>query len=111
MDEDTVRKKVEKVSSREKIKSNVEKEISDKIRDLKLSGVMVDEDYKRYYPYGSLASKVLGFTGADNQGIIGLEVKYDGLSHWIRWTRLGLTVWRRRGESRFRGKACTQVWM
>ncbi|MBQ8527958.1 MAG: peptidoglycan glycosyltransferase [Lachnospiraceae bacterium] len=77
MDEDVVRKKVEKVSSIEKIKSNVPKETGDEIRKADLSGVKVDEDYKRYYPYGSLASKVLGFTGADNQGIIGLEVIYE----------------------------------
>lgn len=77
MDEAEVRKKVEKISSREKIKSNVDKKIGDKIREYNLSGVKVDEDYKRYYPYESLASKVLGFTGADNQGIIGLEVKYE----------------------------------
>lgn len=77
IDEEKVRKKVEKVSSREKIKSNVDKKISDKIRDMGLKGVMVDEDYKRYYPYKSLASKVIGFTGADNQGIIGMEVSYD----------------------------------
>ena len=75
--EEKVRARVEKVSSIERIKTNVDKELSDKIRDLNLDGVMVDEDYKRYYPYGSLASKVLGFTGADNQGIIGLEVAYD----------------------------------
>ncbi|MFV0342236.1 MAG: penicillin-binding transpeptidase domain-containing protein [Anaerocolumna sp.] len=72
-----VRKRVEKVSSIERIKSNVDKEIADEIRDLKLGGVMVDEDYKRYYPYGSLASKVIGFAGSDNQGIIGLEVEYE----------------------------------
>lgn len=77
MDEEEVRKKVTKKSVREKIKSNISKEIGDKIREYDLSGVKVDEDYKRYYPYSSLASKVLGFTGADNQGIIGLEVKYD----------------------------------
>lgn len=77
IDEETIRKKVEKVSSREKIKSNVEKEISDKIRGYRLAGVTVDEDYKRYYEHGSLASKVLGFTGGDNQGIIGLEVSYE----------------------------------
>lgn len=77
IDEDEIRKKVEKVSSREKIKSNVDKEISDKIRNLELDGVMVDEDYKRTYPFNSIASKVIGFTGADNQGIVGLEVKYD----------------------------------
>lgn len=70
-------KKVEKVSSREKIKSNVDKEIGDKIRQYNLDGIKVDEDYKRFYPYGSLASKVMGFTGSDNQGIIGLEVQYD----------------------------------
>lgn len=72
-----VRKRVEKVSSMEKVKTNVEKETGDIIRDYNLSGVKVDEDYKRYYPYDNLASKVLGFTGADNQGIIGLEVKYE----------------------------------
>ena len=77
MDEETVRKRVEKVSSIERIKSNVEKETGDRIRKADLGGVKVDEDYKRYYPYDTLASKVLGFTGADNQGIIGLEVKYD----------------------------------
>ena len=77
MDEETVRKKVEKVSSIEKIKSNVPKEIGDAIRKADVSGIKVDEDYKRYYPYGFLASKVLGFTGADNQGIIGLEVIYE----------------------------------
>lgn len=75
--EEKVRKRVEKVSSIERIKSNVEKEVADKIRAYKLDGVMVDEDYKRSYPYGSLASKVIGFTGSDNQGIIGLEVKYE----------------------------------
>lgn len=77
MDEETVRKKVEKISSRELIKSNVDKEIGDRIREYELDGVKVDEDYKRYYPYNELASKVLGFTGSDNQGIIGLEVKYE----------------------------------
>ena len=77
MDEETVRKRVEKVSSIEKIKTNVEKSIGDSIREYNLAGVKVDEDYKRYYPYGTLASKVLGFTGGDNQGIIGLEVKYE----------------------------------
>ena len=77
MDEETVRKKVEKVSSIERIKTNVDKTIGDAIREYALDGVKVDEDYRRYYPYGSLASKVLGFTGGDNQGIIGLEVKYD----------------------------------
>ncbi len=77
MDESVIRKKVEKVSSREKIKSNVEKSIADEIRDLDLDGVMIDDDYKRYYPYSELASKVIGFTGADNQGIVGIEVEYD----------------------------------
>ena len=77
LSEEPVRKKVEKRSSREIIKTNVDKETGDKIRALKLDGVKVDEDYKRYYPWGSLASKVLGFTGGDNQGIIGLEVMYE----------------------------------
>ncbi len=77
IEENTIRKKVEKVSSRELIKSNVDKEIGDRIREYELAGVKVDEDYKRYYPYNELASKVLGFTGSDNQGIIGLEVKYE----------------------------------
>lgn len=77
LDEKEVRKKVEKVSLREKIKSNVDKETSDRIRNYKLAGVTVDEDYKREYRYDSLVSKVLGFTGGDNQGIIGLEVSYE----------------------------------
>ena len=77
MDEAVVRKKVEKISSREQIKSNGAKEIGDRIREYELDGVKVDEDYKRYYPFDELASKVLGFTGSDNQGIIGLEVKYE----------------------------------
>lgn len=77
MNQAEVRKRVEKVSSMEKVKTNVEKEVGDKIREYNLDGVKVDEDYKRYYPYDSLASKVLGFTGGDNQGIIGLEVKYE----------------------------------
>lgn len=75
--EETARKHVEKVSSIERVKTNVAKETGDAVRAYGLSGVKVDEDYKRYYPYGTLASKVLGFTGADNQGILGLEVKYD----------------------------------
>ena len=75
--EEEVREKVEKVSSRERIQANVDKEVGDRIRDMGLDGVKVDEDFKRYYPYGELASKVLGFTGGDNQGIIGLEVKYE----------------------------------
>ncbi len=77
LSEEYVRKRVEKISSRERIKSNVDKDTGDKIRNLDLAGVKVDEDYKRYYPYSELASKVLGFTGGDNQGIIGLEVSYE----------------------------------
>ena len=77
LEEGSVRKKVEKVSSMERIQTNVDKEIGDQIRSLGLDGVKVDEDYKRYYPYDELASKVLGFTGGDNQGIIGLEVMYE----------------------------------
>ncbi|MCI9422926.1 peptidoglycan D,D-transpeptidase FtsI family protein [Sporofaciens musculi] len=77
MDEAVVRKRVEKVSSMERIKTNVDKETGDNIRNMELDGVKVDEDFKRYYPYNELASKVLGFTGGDNQGIIGLEVKYE----------------------------------
>ena len=77
LEEGEVRRKVEKRSSREVIASNVEKETGDRIRGFHLDGVKVDEDYKRYYPYDSLASRVLGFTGGDNQGIIGLEVKYE----------------------------------
>lgn len=83
LDEAEVRKKVEKVSSRERIRSNVEKSVGDKIREYGLEGVKVDEDFKRYYPYDELASKVLGFTGSDNQGIIGLEVKYED---WLKGT-------------------------
>ena len=77
MDQGKIRKSVEKNSSIERIKTNVAKEIGDRIREYDLAGVKVDEDYKRYYPYGSLASKVLGFTGSDNQGIVGLEVQYE----------------------------------
>ena len=77
IDEEKIRKKVEKVSSIERIWTNVEKETGDAIREENLDGVKVDEDYRRYYPYGSLASRVLGFTGGDNQGIIGLEVRYE----------------------------------
>ncbi len=77
LEQGAVRKKVEKVSSMEKIKTNVEKETGDRIRNYDLAGVKVDEDYRRYYPYDELASKALGFTGGDNQGIIGLEVKYE----------------------------------
>ena len=81
LNEEYVRKRVEKKSSIETIKTNVDKEIADAIREYELDGVMVDEDYRRFYPYGSLASKVLGFTGSDNQGILGLEVKYD---FWLK---------------------------
>jgi len=77
MPEEEVRKRVEKVSSIERIKTNVDKEIGDRIREYEMDGVKVDEDFKRYYPYDELASTVLGFTGGDNQGIIGLEVKYE----------------------------------
>ena len=79
LSEEFVTKRVDKVSSIEKIKGNVDKETGDRIREYQLAGVKVDSDYKRYYPYDELASKVLGFTGGDNQGIIGLEVKYDEL--------------------------------
>ncbi len=92
LSEEKVRKRVEKVSSIERIKSNVDKEIADKIREYDLDGVMVDEDYKRYYPYGSLASKVIGFTGSDNQGIIGLEVAYDKYLKGTDGTILTLTT-------------------
>ena len=79
MTEEDVRKRVEKVSSIERIRTNVEKEVGDRIREQNLAGVKVDEDFRRYYPFGTLASKVLGFTGSDNQGIIGLEVFYDSV--------------------------------
>lgn len=92
LSEEKVRKRVEKISSIERIKSNVSKEIADKIREYDLDGVMVDEDYKRYYPYESLASKVIGFTGSDNQGIIGLEVKYEEYLKGIDGTILTLTT-------------------
>ncbi len=92
MDQDTIRKKVEKVSLREKIKSNVDKETSDRIRNGKLAGVTVDEDYKREYPYDALASKVIGFTGADNQGIIGLEVTYEKYLKGIDGSILTMTT-------------------
>ena len=91
MDEATVRARVEKVSSMERIKANVEKATGDKIRNLELEGVKVDEDFKRYYPYNELASKVLGFTGGDNQGIIGLEVKYEEYLKGINGTILTTT--------------------
>ena len=91
LDEAEVRKKVEKVSSMEKIKTNVDKETGDRIRGYDLAGVKVDEDYKRYYPYDELASRVLGFTGGDNQGIIGLEVKYEEYLKGVNGTILTVT--------------------
>ena len=91
LDEAAVRKRVEKVSSIERIKTNVEKEIGDRIRNYNLAGVKVDEDFKRYYPHNELASKVLGFTGGDNQGIIGLEVKYEDYLKGINGTILTTT--------------------
>ena len=90
--EETVRKRVEKISSIERIKANVEKETADYLRSFELDGVMVDEDYKRYYPFGTLASRVIGFTGGDNQGIIGLEVKYDSVLEGIPGKILTLTT-------------------
>ena len=105
-----VRKRVEKVSSMEKVKTNVEKEVGDRIRNYNLAGVKVDEDFKRYYPYGKTASKVLGFTGGDNQGIIGLEVKYEEILKGTNGTILTMTDARgielegvaRTGSNRFR---------
>lgn len=91
MEEDAVRKRVEKVSSIERVKSNIDKEVGDRIRNYGLAGVKVDEDYKRYYPYGTLASRVLGFTGGDNQGIIGLEVIYEDYLKGINGKILTLT--------------------
>lgn len=91
LSEETVRQKVEKVSSIERIKSNVDKAIGDEIRECNLAGVKVDEDYKRFYPYSTLASKVLGFTGGDNQGILGLEVKYEEYLKGIDGTILTVT--------------------
>jgi len=91
LSEEYVRKRVEKYSSIERIKSNVDKETGDRVRSYNLEGVKVDEDYKRYYPYGSLASKVLGFTGGDNQGIIGLEVKYEEYLRGTEGTILTVT--------------------
>lgn len=91
LNEETVRKRVEKFSAIERVKTNVSKEIGDKIRNYQLEGVKVDEDFKRYYPYGTMASKVLGFTGSDNQGIIGLEVKYDSYLEGTKGKILTLT--------------------
>ncbi|MDO5382304.1 MAG: penicillin-binding transpeptidase domain-containing protein [Eubacteriales bacterium] len=91
MEPELIRKKVDKITSIEIIKSNVDKETGDKIRQCNLNGVKVDEDYKRYYPYDTLASKVLGFTGSDNQGILGLEAKYDSYLSGNNGTILTLT--------------------
>lgn len=91
IDYDTVWKRVNKYSSIERIKNNVDKAVGDEIRKQNLSGVKVDEDYKRFYPYSTLASKVLGFTGADNQGILGLEVKYDDVLQGKNGTILTVT--------------------
>ncbi len=91
MEENEVRKKVEKVSSMERIRTNVDKETGDRIRNYDLAGVKVDEDYKRYYPFDNLASRVLGFTGGDNQGIIGLEVKYEDYLKGTNGTILTVT--------------------
>lgn len=91
LEEADVRKRVQARTMREKIKSNVEKETADRLRELNLDGVMIDEDYKRYYPYDSLASKVLGFTGSDNQGIVGLEVAYEEVLAGIPGSILTLT--------------------
>ena len=91
LDKETVQKKVGKISSMEWIQKNVEKEVGDRIRSYGLAGVKVDEDYRRYYPYGSMASKVLGFTGGDNQGIIGLEVEYESILEGIPGQILALT--------------------
>lgn len=91
LSEETVRKRVEKVSSIERIKANVDKETGDRIRSYDLAGVKVDEDFKRYYPYDTLCSKVLGFTGSDNQGIIGLEVYYEDYLKGIDGTILTQT--------------------
>ena len=89
--QEKIRKAVEKYSSREVIKTNVDKEVGDRIRSYHLDGVKVDEDYKRYYPLGELASKVLGFTGSDNQGIIGLEVEYESVLKGTDGTILTMT--------------------
>ena len=119
IDRETVQKKVEKRSSREIIKTNVDKETGDAVRKLELPGVKVDEDYKRYYPYGSLASKVLGFTGGDNQGVIGLEVQYDAYLKGTNGKILTMTDARGvemengaedRSEERRVGKECRSRW-
>lgn len=91
IDEVEARKRVNKISSIERVKTNVEKEVGDKIREYQFAGVKVDEDFRRFYPYGGLASRVLGFTGGDNQGIIGLEVKYEEVLKGINGTILTTT--------------------
>lgn len=114
--EERVRARVEKRSSIERIKTNVAKEIGDRIRSYDLAGVKVDEDFKRWYPYGSLASKVLGFTGGDNQGIIGLEVKYEKILKGSDGKILTLTDARgvelpEAGESRLEPIAGNDLWI
>ena len=112
LERDQVKKRVEKNSSIERIKTNVDKQTGDKIREYDLAGVKVDEDYKRNYPYGNLASKVLGFTGSDNQGIVGLEVKYESILKGTDGQILTMTdaeVWNyptpeKEEKSRFPGK-------
>ena len=102
IEKEMIRKRIEKVSSREKIKTNVEKETGDRIRAYELDGVKVDEDFKRYYPYGNLASKVLGFTGGDNQGIIGPgNVKYENIGQAVNPKNRSMDnpVWARYLES------------
>ena len=94
MDSEKVRKRVEKVSSIERIQSNVPKETGDLIRSYKLDGVMVDEDYSRYYPYDELAAKIIGFTGGDNQGIIGLSrsMSPKGILHNLKAAKLAVSA-------------------
>ena len=120
LSEEFVRKRVEKVTSIEKIKSNVDKAVGDEIRSANLDGIKIDDGYKRYYPYGELASKVLGFTGGDNQGIIGLEVVYDDILLGTNGTILTYTrmpeVWSLlSGEKKelnpFPEKICVSVWI
>ena len=116
LSEEFVAKRIKKVSSIEKIKSNVDKEIGDKIREYNLSGVKVDEDYKRYYPYDTLASKVLGFTGGDNQGIIGLEVEYEKILEGNAGTILTYTDARgvevtQKGEERINPQAGNDLYI
>ena len=119
LSEAEVRKKVEKVSSMEKIKTNVDKETGDRIRGYDLAGVKVDEDYKRYYPFDELASRVLGFTGGDNQGIIGLEVKYEEYLKGTNGTILTVTdarawswrEWRKTGSNPWQARRFRSAWI